>query len=102
MWLYLKDKFNLSDDAWHETAMKAKDLPRLYGLKKRMAELNKMWDLKPTPGEADGVQVKFADSLRNNVEILQKNGLLHPGDTIKVKLNGDGTNIGKRPTVVNF
>ena len=102
MWLYLKDKFNLSDDAWHEIAMKAKDLPRLYGLKKRMAELNKMWDLKPTPGEADGVQVKFADSLRKNVEILQKNGLLHPGDRIKVKLNGDGTNIGKRLTVVNF
>ena len=26
-----------------------------------------MWDLKPTPGEADGVQVKFADSVRKNV-----------------------------------
>ena len=102
MWLYLKDKFNLSDDAWHEIAMKAKDLPRLYGLKKRMAELNKMWNLKPTPGEADGVQVKLADSLRKNVETLQQNGLLHPGDTIKVKLNGDGTNIGKTLSVVNF
>ena len=29
-------------------------------------------------------------------------GTLKDRDTIKVKMNGDGTNIGKRLTVVNF
>ena len=34
MWLYLKDKFNLSDDAWHKIAMKAKDLYDCMGSRK--------------------------------------------------------------------
>ena len=27
MWVYVKDKFNLSYEAWHELAMKCKDMP---------------------------------------------------------------------------
>ena len=27
MWLYLKDKFNISNEAWHEIAIKANGLP---------------------------------------------------------------------------
>lgn len=33
---------------------------------------------------------------------LQQNGEIKDGETIKIKLSGDGTNIGKRLTVVNF
>ena len=33
---------------------------------------------------------------------LQQTGEIKDGETIKVKLSGDGTNIGKRVTVVNF
>lgn len=71
-------------------------------MKKRMSHLNSMWNLKPTPGDADGVQVEFSESLKKNVINLQQTGILQEGDIIKVKLNGDGTNIGKRLTVVNF
>ena len=27
MWLYLKDKFHISNDAWHEIGMKADEPP---------------------------------------------------------------------------
>ena len=27
MWVYLKDKFNISNEAWHELAIKCKDMP---------------------------------------------------------------------------
>lgn len=32
MWLYLKDKFNISNEAWHELSAKAKDFPKLSKL----------------------------------------------------------------------
>lgn len=102
MWMYLKDKFSIADEAWHEIAVKANGLPKLYSMKKRMSHLNSMWNLTPTPGDADGVQVEFSESLKKNVINLQQTGILQEGDIIKVKLNADGTNIGKRLTVVNF
>jgi hypothetical protein len=102
MWLYLKDKFNISNEAWHEIAMKVNDVPKMYGMKKRISQLNSRWNLKPIPGDAEGVQIGFQDSLKENVQKLKRSGILCKGETIKIKLSGDGTNIGKRLTVVNF
>ena len=102
MWLYLKDKFNISNEAWHEIAIKANGLPNTYSIKKRINELNSKWNLKPTPGDAEGVQLGFAESLQEHIVRLQKNGEINDGEAIKIKLSGDGTNIGKRLTVVNF
>ena len=46
MWLYLKDKFNISNEAWHEIAIKANGLPNTYSIKKQINELNSKWNLK--------------------------------------------------------
>ena len=73
MWLYLKDKFNISNEAWHEIAIKANGLPNTYSIKKRINELNSKWNLKPTPGDAEGVQLGFAESLQEHIVRLQKN-----------------------------
>ena len=102
MWLYLKDKFNISNEAWHEIAMKANGVPNTYSIKKRIKELNSKWNLKPTPGDTEGVQLGFSDSLQEHIAKLQQTGEIKGGETIKIKLSGDGTNIGKRLTVVNF
>ena len=102
MWLYLKDKFIISNEAWHEIAIKANDLPNIYSIKKQINELNSEWNLKPTPGDAEGVQLGFAESLQEHIVRLQKNGEINDGETIKIKLSGDGTNIGNGLTVVNF
>ena len=98
--LYIKERFNISDLAWHELSVKLKEMPNLFSLKKRTEALNGKWNIAETPGEHEGVQIKFADSLKAQVERLQKEGF--NDTTIKVKLSGDGTCIGKRLNVVNF
>ena len=95
MWMYLKDKFNTSIEAWREFSVK--DMPKLSQITKRINELNTSWNLICTPGEAEGVQVKFEDSLRKQLTRLDLKE-----NTIKVKLSGDGTQIGKRLKIVNF
>ena len=97
MWLYIKDKFNISNEAWREISLMAKNVPNLSKMIKQINELNSLWNLTPTPGAADGVQVSFKESLRRQIERMDLKD-----DTVKVKLSGDGTNIGKRLKIVNF
>ena len=100
MWLYIKDKLSISNEAWHELAMKTDGPPNLYKLIKHAKDLNSKWDLKDTPGTADGIQISFKDSLLENIQRLRVSGLLDDGKTIKIKISGEGTNIGK--SVVNI
>ena len=60
MWLYLKDRFNISNEAWHELSMKSEEPPCLSKLLKHM---NSQWNLKPTPGESEGIQISFTESI---------------------------------------
>lgn len=68
----------------------------------RSKSMNSKWNLKQTPGDAEGVQLGFAESLQEHIVRLQQIGGIKDGETIKIKLSGDGTNIRKRLTVVNF
>lgn len=68
MWLHLKDKFNISNEAWHEIAMTANGVPDTYSIKKQINELNSKWNLKPSPGDAEGVQLGFAETLQEHIE----------------------------------
>ena len=40
LWIYIKDKYNISDQAWKELAMKATDMPNAYRIKKNITDLN--------------------------------------------------------------
>ena len=103
MWVYVKDKFNISNEAWHELAMKCKDMPTKYKICKHLDKLhvNANWNLKSTPGEAERIQISFKESLEEQIKRLQENGVLDKATTIKVKISGDGTNIGKRLKLEN-
>lgn len=68
-WLYIKDKFNLSNEAWNELAQKSKDIPCQYRMVKRMQALNSKWEVKPTPGDAEGIQIEFG---RANKEVAEE------------------------------
>ena len=68
--LCIKERFNISDLAWHELSVKLKEMPNLFSLKKRTEARNGKWDIAETPGEHEGVQIKFADSLKSQVERL--------------------------------
>ena len=103
--LYTKERFNLSNDAYHELSMLCSELPRSCQVQKRIRELNEKWNLKKTPGDADGVQQKIADRLRLRLEWIINNSkadVFGKDKKIRVKLSGDGTNIGKRLHVVNI
>ena len=101
LWIYIKDKY-ISDQAWKELAMKATDMPNAYNIKKNIAQLKAKWKLKPTPGEAEGVQTSLKDSLKEQIQRLKIKGDLGEQETVRIKMSGDGTNIGKRLKVVNF
>ena len=96
MWIYVKDKFNISNKAWHELATQTKQMPNNYKIEKKLKELNAKWNLQPTPGQAERVQLSFRESLEEQEIRLQGKGVFHMNTKIKVKISGDGTNIGKR------
>ena len=76
-------------------------MPTKYKICKHLDKLNANWNLKCTPGEAEGIQISFKESLEEQIKRLQKNGVLDKATTIKVKISGDGTNIGKRLKLEN-
>ena len=97
--LYIKDKFHVSDEAWKELSAASEDFPSIYSIKKRMETLNERWNLFPTPGEAEGVQIRLKDSLMEQIpKIEHKFG---SSKNLKIKVSGDGTNIGKRLHILN-
>ena len=68
------------------------------------SELNKLWEIRPTPNSTHGVQ----QCLKDRIEIRLKhliasspaNAPFMHNKTVHVKLSGDGTKIGKRLHVV--
>ena len=106
MLLFVKDKYDVSGRAYHEFASICKQLPRHYKLQRRISELNELWNIKPTPNNTCGVQQSLEDRLHIRISQLHK---VAPKDVqfrteqkIRLKLSGDGTNIGKRLHVINF
>ena len=99
--LYVKDKFQISDKAWQELSVQAKDLPSKYSIKKWIELLNTQWNVFPTPGTAEGVQMKLKDSLMEQTSRLLKNKKLNNCNSLKIKVSGDGTRIGKRLQLLN-
>ena len=95
MMLYVKDYHNVSHAAYHELTQVCAQMPRQYKIKDRIAELNKLWNIKPPlPNEIEGVQQPLESKLRIRIEHLVKSS---PPDTeflqtkrIRVKLSGDG------------
>ena len=105
MMLYIKDWY-VSDSAYHELAKVCSQMPRQYKLKERISELNKLWEIRPTPNNTHGVQQSLKDRLKIRLRHLiassPESASFMQNKTIHVKLSGDGTKIGKRLHVVAF
>lgn len=104
--LYTKERFNVSNEAYHELTMICKDLSRSWKIQDRIREINRKWNLFPTPGNTNGVQQSIKERLENRLQSLIKNtpsnAAFKLDHKIRVKLSGDGTNIGKRLHVINI
>lgn len=101
MILFVKDRCNVSGEAYHQLARICKELPRHWKLKRRIQELNSLWKIYPTPSGTIGVQQKLEDRLAVRIRHLAKDPLFR-SKKLRVKLSGDGTNIGKHLHVINF
>jgi len=106
MMLYVKDWYNVSGEAYCEFARICKELPPHHKIKDRIHELNKLWSIKPTPYGTTGLQQSLEDRLRIRVahliEISNPDAPFLQNKTLRVKLSGDGTNVGKRLHLINF
>ena len=106
MLLYAKEKFGISDAAYHELSMIFRDLPRSSQIKGKVKDLNERWQIKPTPNGTIGVQQPLKPLLSQKIEHCisssPEEAPFHVSKTIRVKLTGDGTNIGSKLHVVNF
>ena len=99
--LYVKDRFGLSDSAYHELSMVCQTLPRSWKLKELCNHLNSQWELKPCPGDS-GVQQSLSARLTERTKYLLENNMIHSGDVLRVKLSGDGTKICRKLNLINF
>ncbi|XP_060081616.1 uncharacterized protein LOC132560929 [Ylistrum balloti] len=99
--IYILDTFNISKDAYHELSMAFKTLPRINAVNKVLSDLNSKFDIIQTPdglGVQQSLKKHLHDVLSHKIK-TDKN--FAPAGKVKIKISGDGTNIGKRIHVVN-
>ena len=99
--LFVKDRFGLSDSAYHELCMICEQLPRLCKLKQLSRQLNSQWDIKPCPNN-NGIQQSLASRLKERVKYLLKEKRIFAGDVLRLKLSGDGTKICRKLNMINI
>ncbi len=103
--LFVKDKFCLSDEAYHEVALLSGSLPKLHTVKRLTKSLNAQSNISPTVGVI-GVEQKVQERLELHLSELDRKGELQAivkrGNCIRIKLSGDGTKVGRSLHVINF
>ena len=67
MWLYVKYKFNILNEAWSELSIKSDHQPCLNKIIMHMKKLNEKRKLKPTDGKTEGVQICFKETLTHRL-----------------------------------
>lgn len=104
--LYVKEKFHISNNAYHELAMLNPKLPRLCEITREAKQLNAQSNIYPTPEPTIGVQqslrARLTKRLQHLITVMQTELLLY--STIKVKITADGTQVSRslHPLVIAF
>ena len=102
--LYTKEKYGISDAAYHALTQSDPSLPRTCQMNRRKTERNCRCDVYPTPEGTTGVQQSLRVKLRGRIELLVEKNLSTSSESKvdRVKLSSDGTWIGSRLHVVAF
>ena len=94
--LYIKEKYQVSNKAYHELAMINPELPRSCTLIKAAKDLDLKSTICRTPGKAIGVQQSVLERLKKAATwLMTADPSFCQQQTIKVKITGDGTNISR-------
>ena len=100
--LYIKDKYSISDTSYHELSMLS-DLPSSKQVKKLKHTLNSHYGIKKAPADITGVQQSLKEQLIPCItNIINNTQGENVPSCFRVKLTGDGTQIGRGFNVVNF
>ena len=102
--LFIKDRYCVSNEAFHELSV-VSNLPSSKQVKKLTYAMNSKFEIREAPCGIVGVQQSLrsrvffhVSQLANQYKAADK---VLPG-TIRIKLTGDGTQIARGFTVVNF
>ena len=102
--LYVKDKYAISNDAYHELSV-ISDLPTFHEIRKLSTSLNSKCEIRNCPNGVCGVQQsikkRLVQRLTTFVRIANQEGILVPS-TLRIKLTGDGTRIARCYNIVNI
>ena len=100
--LYVKDKFSVSNEAFHELSMLS-NLPNSSEVKNLTHTFNSQFDMHSVPNGFVGVQQSLRARVMLRLTQLMENskGVDIPS-TIRVKLTGDRTEIVRGLSVVNI
>ena len=103
--LFVKDKYSISDQAFHELSMITPGLPSSSTIKKLATSMNSKFNISPCPNGIIGVQqslrLRIAYHIKSLLEKTKENADQFPS-TIRVKLTGNGTRIARGLNIVNF
>ena len=103
--LYVKDKYSISDQAFHELSAVVSDMPRSYQVKRVTREINSGFKITRAPNGVLGVQQSLRARVTDLVTYLVQKAATDGKDipnTIRIKLTGDGTRIARGFSVVNI
>ena len=87
--LYVKDKYAISNEAFHELSMVAHGLPKSSKVTKLAHSINSEFEIYPAPNRIVGVQQSL--KARIMICLTSLSEITDLPSTIKIKLTGDGT-----------
>ena len=94
--LYVKERFNISDEAYHELCMVHPSLPRWSTLNKTSKDMSCNSAIFAIPGPIVGVQQSLKSRLTIRLQQMVKiNPSLVNESSINVKITGDGTQVSR-------
>ena len=94
--LYIKEKYNISNEAYHEISMTNLHLPSAYSLQKEAKQTNSKYVIEAIPGNAIGVQQSLEKKLTERLQhLLSCDANLKGISKIQVKITGDGTYVSR-------
>ena len=92
--MYVKERFNISNQAYHELSMVNKGLPRSYAIQKESLQMNSKSVIYPITGKVSGVRQSILGQLNKTITYLAKiDQFFKQNQNISVKITGDGISV---------
>ena len=92
--MYVKERFNISNQAYHELSMVNKGLPLSYAIQKESLQMNSKSVIYSITGKVSGVRQSILGQLNKTITYLAKiDQFFKQNQNISVKITGDGTSI---------